>query len=65
MDQHEKTSEEQQVEDLELPKDATDDVRGGASPQIGPQVRAQRFEAGQFRYVDGGMVQHNETLIRV
>ena len=61
---------EEQVEDLDIPENETDDVRGGASPQIGPQVRAPKWqganlEAGNLRSVDGGTVQHNETLVQI
>ena len=64
MDDHEKV-EEQQVEDLEIQEDDADDVRGGASPQLGPAMRAQKLQAGNLRSVDGGTVQHNETLVRI
>jgi hypothetical protein len=67
MDERDKA--EEQVEDLEAPESEAEEVKGGFSwgvTQTGSLKQADgSVRPGNIRGVDGGQVQHNETLVRI
>ena len=77
MDEHEKN--EEQVEDLDTPESEAEEVKGGFSwgvsnPGIKGELGANKVgikgELGDIKQrgtqgLDGGTVQHNETLIAI
>lgn len=60
MDDREKI--EEQIEDLEVEQAEAEDVKGGASPQLGPTVASQKVNLDVANR-GGWDANHNETIV--